>query len=325
MIKFFTTSYMPMDKDIVREMWVSGDLKDRLGIKHRRSKKNRGSKLEFTPIFHEPHNRSGSEVSSAHDGYEPTMSKSPGSVGLMSPATKETLWDTPSSQLRDTDIEMQAHASYVLTKPSLDVATEDLKHSAMASRDPLTGSSTALDAVSPHPSYYSASDIPPSSPLPEPVYRYTTGEITSSPPTRGASLYTEADASQQFSDVLQAAQSDHGSARHSSGSTYSATASSGIYEMRVRSLHHEDEHHLAPPNHSDLSRGASETSYGTAIDNERWLADRGHDQDGVSGHHHDGSLLDDDQVTVIQGNRLSGGYGHDRPSSGSSWDGGRAL
>jgi len=243
----------------------------------------------------------------------------------MSPATKETLWDTPSSRPRDTDIEMQAHASYVLTKPSLDVATEDLKHSAMTSRDPLTRSSTALDAVSPHPSYYSASDIPPSSPLPEPVYRYTTGEITSSPPTRGASLYTEADASQQFSDVLQAAQLDHGSARHSSGSTYSATASSGIYEMRVRSPHHEDEHHLAPPNRSDLSRGASETSYGTAIDNERWLADGGHDQDGVSDHHHDGSLLDDDQVTVIQGNRLSSGYGHDRPSSGSSWDGGRAL
>jgi phospholipid-translocating ATPase len=322
MIKFVTTSYMPMDKDIVREMWVSGDLKDRLGIKHRRSKKNRGSKLEFTPIFHEPHNRSGSEVSSAHDGYEPTMSKSPGSAALMSPATKETLWDPPPSRPRDTDIEMQAHASYVLTKPSLDVATEDLKHSAMTSRDPLTGSSTALDAVSPHPSYYSASDIPPSSPLPEPVYRYTTGEIASSPPTRSASLYTEADASQQFSDVLRAAQLDHGSAHHSSGSAYSAAASSGIYETRVQSPYHEDEHHLAPPNRSDMSRGVSETS---DIDGEKWLADGGHDQHGVSSHHHDGPLLDDDQATVIQGDHLSGGYGHDRPSSGSSWDGGRAL
>jgi hypothetical protein len=81
--------------------------------------------------------------------------------------------------------------------------------------------------------------------------------------------------------------------------------------MRVRSPHHEDEHHLVPPNRSDLSRGASETSYGTTIDNdEMWLAGGSHDQHGVSNYHH-GSLLDDNQVTVIQGNCLSGVYGHD--------------
>jgi len=52
--------------------------------------------------------------------------------------------------------------------------------------------------------------------------------------------------------------------------------------------------------------------YGTAIDNERWLGDGGHDQDGVS------------VITMMgrfwmmtgdshPGNRLSSGYGHDRP------------
>jgi len=125
MIKFFTTSYMPMDKDIVREMWVSGDLKDRLGIKHRRSKKNRGSKLEFTTIFHEPHNRSGSEVSSAHDGYEPTMSKSPGSVGLMSPATKKLYGIHLPVGPAILTLRCKHIASTFLTKPSLDVATEE--------------------------------------------------------------------------------------------------------------------------------------------------------------------------------------------------------
>lgn len=52
---------MPLDRDIVREMWVYGDLKDRLGIKHRRDQKK--DDIEGTPIFHQPHARSHSEVS----------------------------------------------------------------------------------------------------------------------------------------------------------------------------------------------------------------------------------------------------------------------
>ncbi|KAI0070171.1 hypothetical protein K474DRAFT_1680362 [Panus rudis PR-1116 ss-1] len=39
-VKFIRTSYFPLDKDIIREMWVKGDLKDRLGISHRRSRMN---------------------------------------------------------------------------------------------------------------------------------------------------------------------------------------------------------------------------------------------------------------------------------------------
>ena len=42
-------------------MWVYGDLKDRLGIKHRRARK--GGDIEVTPMFHQPHARSQSEVS----------------------------------------------------------------------------------------------------------------------------------------------------------------------------------------------------------------------------------------------------------------------
>jgi len=42
-------------------MWVYGDLKDRLGIKHRKDRK-RGD-VEGAPMFHQPHARSQSEVS----------------------------------------------------------------------------------------------------------------------------------------------------------------------------------------------------------------------------------------------------------------------
>ena len=46
-------------------MWVHGDLKERLGIQHRRDiKKSAKSDIEQTPMFHRPHFRSESEISS---------------------------------------------------------------------------------------------------------------------------------------------------------------------------------------------------------------------------------------------------------------------
>src|SRR6267154_3399809 len=76
LIKFFKSTYMPLDKDIVREMWVGGDLKDRLGIRHRKESKNkRVSDLETAPMFREPHARSASELA-LQQGYEPTVTRS---------------------------------------------------------------------------------------------------------------------------------------------------------------------------------------------------------------------------------------------------------
>jgi len=265
-----------------------------------------------------------SEVSSIHDDeYEPTVARSPGSVGFISPPTKETLLDTsPLSRAGDIDIEMQAHASYIITKPSFEIG-DDPTPIATTSHNPLTSPPVSPDPHSPHPSYYSASDIPAPSPLPETVYRYTTGEIASSPPTRTASLYTVRDdagssptrstAPRLFHD-LTTAQQNRGS---------SAASSPGVYEMRVRSPPHDpSEHHLAPtplPDRLDLSRGASEATDSTAYDSQQeWLADGAHGQYRLSG-------LDDDQATIIHDDRLSGVHNHDRPVSGSSWDGGLAL
>ncbi|KAG1725617.1 phospholipid-transporting ATPase 1 [Suillus paluster] len=76
LIKFFKSTYMPLDKDIVREMWVGGDLKDRLGIRHRKELKNkRVVDLETAPMFREPHARSASELA-LQQVYEPTAARS---------------------------------------------------------------------------------------------------------------------------------------------------------------------------------------------------------------------------------------------------------
>lgn len=68
--KYAQSTYWPLDKDIVREMWVGGDLKDRLGIKRRKKSKNTHSDLESAPMIRDPHVRSASEVTL----YHPTVS-----------------------------------------------------------------------------------------------------------------------------------------------------------------------------------------------------------------------------------------------------------
>ncbi|KIP01649.1 hypothetical protein PHLGIDRAFT_32482 [Phlebiopsis gigantea 11061_1 CR5-6] len=67
LVKFISSAYFPQDRDIVREMWVHGDLKEQLGIQHRRDiKMSAKSDLEQAPMFHRPHFRSESEISSFH-------------------------------------------------------------------------------------------------------------------------------------------------------------------------------------------------------------------------------------------------------------------
>lgn len=56
---------MPLDKDIIREAWVAGDLKDQLGIKHRK-RKRRTSDHEHSALYNGSHMQSVSE-----DGYQP--------------------------------------------------------------------------------------------------------------------------------------------------------------------------------------------------------------------------------------------------------------
>jgi len=62
--KFIHEAYLPMDRDIIREAWVVGDLKDRLGIEHRKlSKRLTTSQMEGASLFR-PHLRGTSDHSS---------------------------------------------------------------------------------------------------------------------------------------------------------------------------------------------------------------------------------------------------------------------
>lgn len=314
-VKFLTTSYAPLDRDIVREMWVQGDLKDRLGIEHRSGKKRN---LEFTPIFHEPHSRSISE--SIHNEYEPTGTRSPGSGEV---AKDNTLLDTPPlSRVDDTDLEMQTHRSHIVTRPSYDMANDitNEKHNPTASWN--------SEPVSPHPSYYSASDIPLPSPELSPVYRYTTGEIASNPPSRALSQYTvrsggpssppRSSPTPRLPYSLQPPRQQHGSNRRSDN-----ISDPGTFEMRIRSPPHS-------PSFIPMSREASDishASYATAQEDEDWINSGYEHEYEPPAQHHERSQhpLEDDQVTVTTGDRLSAAYIHNRPLSGSSWNGGRAL
>lgn len=51
MLKFVTQAYTPLDKDIIREAWVAGDLKDQLGIQHRKRRKNQLADLEHSALY----------------------------------------------------------------------------------------------------------------------------------------------------------------------------------------------------------------------------------------------------------------------------------
>ena len=176
-VKYISSVYYPLDKDIVREMWVKGDLKDQLGISHRKSKKNRqmASAMEAAPMFHEQHNRSFSEMSNIHNSYEPAMTNSP--IPNLTP--RQTYLDTPP--LPET-IELPPREPGVQYAQVRDTVPQPTLLS------PPNADQRHLMSVSPQPSYYSVSDLPPASPLPSPKYRYPNGEVTSPPPSRRTSV-----------------------------------------------------------------------------------------------------------------------------------------
>ncbi|QRW07307.1 phospholipid-translocating P-type ATPase [Ceratobasidium sp. AG-Ba] len=78
LVKAFTQAYMPLDKDIIREAWVAGDLKDQLGIKHRNRKKN--VDMEHSALYQGGHVHSVSE-----DGYHPASLSRPGEFDYVAP------------------------------------------------------------------------------------------------------------------------------------------------------------------------------------------------------------------------------------------------
>jgi phospholipid-translocating ATPase len=334
MVKFFTTVYTPLDKDIVREMWVKGDLKDQLGINHRKARKNpRGGKrnLEAAPMFQEQHSRSLSEISSVHDQYEPTMTSSPGTSDQ---APRQTYLDTPPMS-QATDLPIQG-AQYVFTKSHLDQETH---------LSPVSPGDRNMNP-SPHPSYYSVSELPPPSPMPSPKYKYPSGEITSTPPSRRTSVATTRaslrgtpqapHAPMPLSPVsLHAPSSPHTLQLpgHQRQSIVGGTSSNpGAFEMRVQSPPND---HASNHSHGHaFERSASSASYTTAADDfytaeDDFGSSYGHASGQRSpGYAHDahsqqhGMPFDDDDRDTVVGHDSRR---HDRDSNAASWEGPRAL
>lgn len=67
-MKFVSQAYFPLDREIVREAWVAGDLKERLGVEHRRAKKHGDPEGAF--LFR-PHVRGASDDDQGE--YEPVV------------------------------------------------------------------------------------------------------------------------------------------------------------------------------------------------------------------------------------------------------------
>ena len=158
LVKFVSTSFAPQDIDIIRYMWVKGNLKDRLGIRARHEQKvpvdGFSSGLEVTPMFSETHARSPSEVSI----YEP--GRQSGSGDRTPPTQTEKL----SLHVGATVAASSGTSHGLLTPIATTSEDEDMPIAISATE---AGVSAAM-THSPRPSYYSASDIPLPSPLPSP-------------------------------------------------------------------------------------------------------------------------------------------------------------
>lgn len=149
-----------------------GDLKDRLGIKHRRDmQKAEQFDMEQTPIFHQPHFRSDSEISTIHQDYELTVQRA-----SQSPPQTTPLMQSPYSN--------QSSPSH---SPYPDRADELAPYQDRELLSPQSGAQNIASSPTTsfvRASYYSASDIPAPSPtsLVQPSYNPLVGRSPTNPP-----------------------------------------------------------------------------------------------------------------------------------------------
>ena len=136
------------------------------------------------------HERSTSETSRGGD-YEPAPTRSPNDPGTAVSTPNLGYSDiTPTTQgsWQDPAMSGQPNVPYVVGGEHEDGMTTP------------TASRMALNSPSPHPSYYSVSDLPPPSPLPSPQYSYYARDgnlLSSGPPTATRSSAPPSPAYQQ--------------------------------------------------------------------------------------------------------------------------------
>ncbi|KIJ56259.1 hypothetical protein M422DRAFT_219400 [Sphaerobolus stellatus SS14] len=153
--KFVTAAWYPTDREIVREMWVLGELKDNLGIPHRRNKHREKIDVEAAPTYEaapmfEMHyrERNPSENGSMDVSYERQAAILPAAMEDDRFSTDKFSQPDPSKSLSHVDV---SNTFVVAEGNEWDMET------------PIQRPQPPLSSLS----YYSASDIPPPSPFPE--------------------------------------------------------------------------------------------------------------------------------------------------------------
>jgi len=316
----------------VREMWVEGNLKDQLGIRHRNAKKNKNvdeSELESAPMFRPEPTQSLSELSS--QPYESAPIASPGTGSV----PRQTFLDTPPLSAVGNVMLREQGANQLYAKNNQD---QEARLSPSAAHND-------LKPPSPNPSYYSVSELPMPSPLPSPKYRYSSGEITSTPPSRRTSVSRSRSSIRPSPGPMPSSPPPPtprspntlklplGPGKSlvgplSGGTGEGTSADPGGYEMRLRTFSRE---FGFGHDHQEV-RVASDASYATAYD-DFWSAEdepgipydqtvqhpSGHSQEGM--HQHQEPVVvddDDDRASVLLGE-------DHRPASPHLWEGGMAL
>ncbi|KZS87356.1 phospholipid-translocating P-type ATPase [Sistotremastrum niveocremeum HHB9708] len=189
-VKYVSSAYYPLDRDIIREAWVAGDLKDQLGISHRDPRKNKtfltpsdekivpgmssSADLEATAMFQRPHARSTSELSTTYVG-NGVDEDSRGAYVVAGTDTPSNGTPRMGRSLNygngGMDSGPSSPPSYIVTSPDSPpqhgfVPPPQPSTSTSTSAELIPSSSSNSPALSPVGSYYSASDLPPASPLP---------------------------------------------------------------------------------------------------------------------------------------------------------------
>lgn len=294
-VKYYRTVYFPLDKEIIREMWVEGNLKDQLGIRHRKARKNRSrspGNLEAAPMFHEMHTRSISETSSHTQPYERAPSSSP----PLGAATRLTYLDTPPMKQKELSIPPgltpSLSANISSNRPEYKETFSSLNPSlpSVNLQVPTPTTQSYRPSASPQPSLYSVSDLPPPSPPSETVYRYPSGEFTTTPPpsSRRSSTHTATPRAPEspppelpnpFPSLPRQQQQSSSSVHIDSHPTSSTDGGHGTYEMGAREP--EVATRIAPiVGMSGSDRSDSEVSY--RADGFQTTEDGSHLQSGSS-------------------------------------------
>ncbi|EJD40340.1 phospholipid-translocating P-type ATPase [Auricularia subglabra TFB-10046 SS5] len=181
--KFVQQAWFPLDRDIIREAWVMGDLKDRLGVPHRRDRKRHGQgDLEGQEMLGavDPPSQT-STVDDARGAYMPAATHSPAGFGKSRPLQ-------PPPQQFDMNV----------IRPSTDPYGVD-RDQGQELEMPQTGYTGGHhNRMQPSAmSYYSASDIPMSSPVRGPSHRLPSDHSPSPQPHSPYAHYSTAPSSAQ--------------------------------------------------------------------------------------------------------------------------------